>query len=329
MILLLASFLKAQNREVLLEDQVSIRAIEIYKGKVFYAGSGAKFGYVSLKDPKDKKQIKLSDKALEFRSIGRFKSNFYTTSIESPAYFYKIDARTLSSTLLGTDQAASAFYDAIHFTKKAEGWSFSDSDSSCPRLAKFNSKTEKWVLEPCLNLPQIAKGEAAFAASNTNIDSKKGRVWIATGGLKSRIWRLEKDQWQVFDTPFVQGTPSSGMYSIDFYSSEVGIAVGGDYLNQSSNKGTIATTSDGGVSWTTQADGQNAGYSTCVKYRPGSKGQQLVALGDQHLSYSKDSGKTWQVLSEEKGLYACEWQNSKVLIAAGRNKIIKLDFSDF
>lgn len=327
--LLLSQSLWAQKSTVLLKDDISIRAISIYRGKVYYAGSKSKIGYVSIKNPSDQKQIKVSQPNLEFRSLGRKGKFFYATSIDTPAYFYKINAKTLEPTLLGKDESKSAFYDAIHFTKSGEGWTFSDSDTTCPRIAKFNFLTETWDMLSCDILPSLAIGEAAFAASNTNISSIKDRLWIATGGIKSSILRRDKMGWKKFETPFVQGISSSGMYSIDFYSQTQGIAVGGDYTNQSLNKGVIATTNDGGETWILQAEGKNAGYSTCVKYRPKSQGKQIVALGDQHLSYSTDGGISWRVVSQEKGLYACEWQDSNTLVVAGRGKILKFDFKGF
>ena len=132
--------------------------------------------------------------------------------------------------------------------------------------------------------------------------------------------------WQVFETPFIQGTSSQGIYSIDFYDKNFGIAVGGDYTKQSDNINNIATTNDGGQTWQIQASGQNAGYMTCVKFRPKTKGKELVAVGDQHISFSSDYGKTWTKISDEKNLYACEWLDKNTLILAGKDKIVKMNF---
>jgi photosystem II stability/assembly factor-like uncharacterized protein len=90
-----------------------------------------------------------------------------------------------------------------------------------------------------------------------------------------------------------------GIYSIDFYVKN-GIAVGGDYTKQSDNINNIATTNDGGQTWKIQASGQNAGYMTCVKFRPKTNGKEIVAVGDQHISFSSDYGKTWTKISDEK-----------------------------
>ncbi|MCV5004013.1 hypothetical protein OFM39_30620, partial [Escherichia coli] len=76
------------------------------------------------------------------------------------------------------------------------------------------------------------------------------------------------------------------MYSVDFCNDKFGIAVGGDYTSQKENRNNIATTYDGGKTWQIQASGQNGGYMTCVKIKPGSKGKEIIAVGDQHISYS-------------------------------------------
>jgi hypothetical protein len=89
---IISSFLLSQKFTIdtLLTDKISIRAIQIWDGKVWYAGTDSKFGYVNIKDKSDKKQIKLSDKKLQFRTLAQNKKSFYTINIESPAYFLKL-----------------------------------------------------------------------------------------------------------------------------------------------------------------------------------------------------------------------------------------------
>ena len=45
---------------LLLKDKISIRAIQIVDGKVYYVGTDSKLGYVHLKDTIRKKQVRLS-----------------------------------------------------------------------------------------------------------------------------------------------------------------------------------------------------------------------------------------------------------------------------
>ena len=322
--------------ETLLKDKISIRALQIYDGKVWYSGTDSKFGYVDLKNPKDQKQIRLSDKNLQFRTLAQNETDFYAVNIESPAYFFRINKKTLKFDKVFQDSTKTAFYDALHTVEGNYGsflLAFSDPDLELNLKLAF--------LNPSKNLftnfvasknnhegMKVNKGEAAFAASNTNIASAKNYLWIATGGMSSRIFRMNLHglDWQVFETPFIQGTSSTGIYSIDFFNDKFGIAVGGDYTKQAENINNIATTIDGGETWQIQASGKNAGYMTCVKIRPGSKGKEIIAVGDQHISYSKDFGKSWIKISDEKNLYVCDWVNKNTLVFAGKDKILKADF---
>ena len=310
----------------LLKDEISIRALQVYDGKVWYTGTDSKFGYVSLKYSTDRKQWKLSEKNLQFRTLAQNKTDFYVINIESPASFFKINKLTHKAEIVYTDPAKNAFYDALHFDGKFF-YTFSDPEENLNlKFSRFEDRKKFNMTSLNTENLKLEKGEAAFAASNTNISSTKSNVWVATGGLVSRIIKmnLKTEKIQFFDTPFIQGTSSQGIYSIDFFNKNFGIAVGGDYTKQAENINNIATTSDGGKTWQIQASGKNGGYKTCVKFRPKSKGKDLIAVGDQNIEFSNDYGKTWTTISEEKGLYACDWVDENTLVFAGKNRIIKM-----
>ena len=328
--LLAHAFIMAQSLEFsALADNynMSVRAIQIWQNKVYYAATDSKFGYIHLKEPTIRKQMKLSDANLQFRTLAQTKDLFYTVNIESPAIFYKITKSTFTAEEVFTDTIKTAFYDAFMFDEKGRGLAISD-----PRkegkphfriISSKNYKNEGGIM------PKYQEGEAHFAASNTNIAMKGNTVWIATGGTVSRIFKFNWDKpyfWNVYDTPFVNGKSSTGIYSIDFYDEKFGIAVGGDYTQQSDNVNNIATTSDGGKTWLIQASGKNGGYKTCVKIRPKSKGKDIIAVGDQNIEFSSDYGKTWKTISQEKNLYVCEWIDEDSLVFAGKNRILKAIF---
>ena len=313
----------------LLEDKISIRAIEIWDGKVWYAGTMSKFGYVKIKNPKIKSQVQLNKMNQEFRVIARFKENFFeTVNIGSPAMFYGVSPY-LKVSEHNKVSDSTVFFDSFKVdAENNNGIMLSDpkSDGS-PRF--YLTSKQRFFKSSKINLPKYEKGEAHFAASNSNVALYKNFVWIASGGTKSRVFRFTWDapnDWQVFETPFIQGSSSQGIYSIDFYNEKFGIAAGGDYTKQSENINNIATTNDGGETWQIQASGKNAGYMTCVKIRPSSKGKEIIAVGDQHISYSADFGKTWIKISDEKGLYTVEWVNKNTLVFAGKNRILKANF---
>lgn len=332
LLFLAMTFFNAQSlkMETLLNDKISIRALQIYDGKVWYSGTDSKLGYVNLKDSADKKQMKLADEKLEFRTLAQDSKNFYTINILSPAHLFRIDKKTLKSNLISTDTLKSAFFDAFIFDKHDRGIAISDPSANGGWIGKiFDGKPTDPNMKT--NFPKYFPGEAHFAASNTNIAMNNGKVWIATGGMKARIFKFSWNDpftWETYDTPFIQGTSSTGIYSIDFYDKNFGIAVGGDYTKQAENTDNIATTNDGGKTWQIQASRKNGGYKTCVKFRPKSKGKDIIAVGDQNIEFSSDYGKTWTTISEEKGLYVCDWIDENTLVFAGKNRIIKMKLSD-
>jgi hypothetical protein len=317
---------KIESFTTILNDKISIRALEIYDDKVWYSGTDSKFGFVDIKNPENQKQIKLSDEKLQFRTLAQDEDYFYSANIESPARFFKIDKKNFSHQIVFTDVTEAAFYDAFHFVNNQLAFSFSDTDDNRLKLVVY--KNGEWSFFK--NDIRLNTGEAAFAASNTNIASTKKYLWIATGGKSSRILRLnfKKNKIDVFETPIIQGESSQGIYSIDFYEDKFGIAVGGDYTKQEANIDNIATTNDGGETWQIRASGKNAGYMTCVKIKPNSKGKDIIAVGDQHISYSSDYGKTWKKISDEKGFFVCQWIDTNTVVFAGKDKIsvIKLKF---
>lgn len=319
-----ASAQQVQRTETLLNDKISIRAIGLYDHKVWYSGTDSKFGFVDLKNPENKKQIILSEKKLQFRTLAQDKNLFYAINIESPAEFFKIDKKSLKSEIIFRDTAKTAFYDAFHFVHDKLAYAFSDPDQN-HQLKLMVYQNGSWAKEK--SKITLQEGEAAFAASNTNIASTSHNVWIATGGKSSRILKLnlKSNAFEIFSTPIIQGESSQGIYSIDFLNDTFGIAAGGDYTKPEANINNIATTNDGGKTWQVQASGKNAGYTTCVKIKPGSGGKEIISVGDKHISYSSDFGKTWTKISDEKNLYVCEWVDAHTVVFAGKDRIVKME----
>ena len=322
----LFSFSQKIQTQTIFSDSISIRAIEIWNDKLWYTGTDAKFGYISLNDTTDKKQLILSDKKLQFRTLAQNKEYFYTINIESPAYFFRIDKKTLQSEIVFTDNHPKAFYDALTFNNK-KGIALGDPYGNCMTLLTTNNNGDNWQNIPCYPVHELGKNEAAFAASNTNIYLNNDVFWYVTGGMSSNIFHVIDNDSIIKKQPikFVNGSPSSGIYSLDMCpDNKFGIVVGGDYTKQSENINNIATSIDGGKTWQVQASGNNAGYTTCVKIRPDTKGKDIIAVGDQHISLSTDYGKNWTKIADEKNLYVCEWVDGNKIVFAGKNRILKV-----
>lgn len=321
---------KIESFKTIFNDKISIRAIELYDNKIWYSGTDSKFGYVDIKNPQDQKQIKLSENKLQFRTLAQDKTSFYAVNIESPAYFFKIDKKKLTYKIIHTDTAKAAFYDALVIQKK-NGVALGDPYGKCMNIIITKNRGENWQVLPCKKEYENQEGEAAFAASNSNVYLNGNEFWFVTGGKKSRQFYSYNMGEKLYgkEVKFVSGSNSTGIYSLDIDPhTRFGIAVGGDYTRQEANIDNIATTQNGGESWKIQASGNNAGYTTCVKIKPRSKGKEIISVGDQHISYSSDYGKTWQKISDEKGFYVCRWIDQNTVAFAGKDKIsiMKLTF---
>jgi len=316
--------------EPVFTDSLSIRAIEpLDENRVWFA---ADKGIVGLIDNKQSKlaTIKYEDSLLHFRSIAATDSAVFVLSIANPAVLYKIGFDGTAATNIQevyTETGETVFYDSMKFWNNKEGIAMGDPINGCLSIIVTNDGGNSWKKLPCDNLPKVETGEAAFAASNSNISLYKNNVWIATGGKQARIFHSKNKgkDWEVFETPIVQGKAMTGVYSVDFFDANTGVIFGGDWDKKEFNEGNKAITTDGGETWTLLSNGKGPGYRSSVKFVPGTKGNDLVAVGSPGLSYSNDQGETWQELSKE-GFYAIEFVNDSIAFASGNNKISKLIF---
>ena len=206
--------------EIYSNSALSIRAIDIASDKsiAFAANEGA-FG---LYNPQTEQWITgkqdYDSLNLEFRAVARTLNDFFMLSVASPALLFKTGEYGTMEVVYKEDHEK-AFYDAMTFWNAQEGIAMGDPTDDCMSVIITRDGGETWNKLPCDKLPKIKEGEAAFAASNTNIAIVGNRTWIATGGKTSRILFSEDKgmSWQVFDTPMINSEGTTGTYSIDFY----------------------------------------------------------------------------------------------------------------
>lgn len=306
-------------------DSTSIRAIEVIdKNNVFYVGSNGDYGFISTnkKPTTSFNQITYKDSIVpHFRSLATNGKDFFFLSIGNPALLYKYsDGKT---TLIYTENHEKVFYDSMKFfPDKKHGIAIGDPTNGCPSVILTSDSGNSWVKIPCESLPKFEEGEAFFAASNTNIAIVNSTVWVASGGKKSRILKSVDmgKTWQIFKTPFIQGNGPQGMYSIDFFDEQNGIAIGGDYSKPTDNCKNKAITKDGGKTWTIVSDNINPNYKSCVQYVPNTNGKEVFAVGKTGISFSNDGGKTWKQVSEES-YYSIQFADKNTAWLSGNRKI--------
>lgn len=312
---------------ILEDSSLSIRAIEILKDEnLAFAANNSSYGIYNVKSKTWRTGVIIKDSLeLQFRAVAATTTDFFMLSIGNPALLYKTTEQGMS--LVYKEEHETVFYDAMNFWNDQEGIAIGDPTDDCMSIIITRDGGKTWNKIVCSDLPHSKDGEAAFAASNTNITIVGDHTWVATGGNSSRVlYSHDKGlSWEAYDTPIVQGESTTGMYSIDFYDELNGFAIGGDYLNSEDSSANKIMSSDGGKTWTVIGAGEDPNYRSCIQYIPNRQGQELVAVGFNGIDYSNDSGYTWKHLSDE-GFYTIRFLNDSLAYAAGKGRVSKLKF---
>lgn len=320
-------FKTVEVQPVFKDSLVSIRAITLMDDSNFvFATSNGKVGSGLTTDDskiwvKYISHTKYDTITPNFRSIAFNGKSVFALGIGSPALLYK------DGDLVYKEVNPKAFYDAMEFWNENEGIAIGDPTDDCLSIIITRDAGETWDKIPCENLPKIKVGEAAFAASDTNIVIVGNKVWIATGGIHSRIFHSSDkgSTWQAIETPIIQGKETTGMYSLAFYDELIGFAIGGDYTNPDASLANKIKTTDGGKTWSVVGGNKIPGYRSCVQYMPNGNGKNLVAIGFKGVDISHDAGENWIHISDES-FYTLRFVNDSLAYAAGNGRVSKLLF---
>lgn len=315
--------------DTLLREKISVRSITVSSDKVWYGADKNRVGFVSLiDDNKFERTINKDSLKLEFRSIAQTINSIFILNVGNPAFLYKFSKNINEKSIVYEEHNDKVFYDSLQFWNDKEGIAIGDPIENCLSLLITHDGGLTWTKIQCDKLPKVVEGEAAFAASNTNIVIRGNLTWIVSGGKKSRVFYSPNkgNSWNVYDTPIIQGEAMTGIFTADFYNDKIGFIAGGNYEKQSQNFQNKALTIDGGKTWKLVGENVGFGYASCVQFVPNSSGEQIVSVGTSGLFYSKDKGTTWKQLSSDNSLFTIRFIDNKTAIAAGKDKIIRIIF---
>ncbi len=190
-----------------------------------------------------------------------------------------------------------AFLDALAFWDERNGIALGDPVNGRFQLIQTTDGGAAWKRLAEKTLSSALPGEGAFAASGTCLVTHGQRdVWFATGGARSARVFHSRDRgrtWEVSETPVVAGAASAGIFSITFRDPQHGMVVGGDYRKPHDAGAHVATTSDGGKTWTVRSRGLP--YRSAVAWA----GDGWIAVGTSGSEVSRDDGVTWKALDRE------------------------------
>ncbi len=306
-------------------DSSSIRAIEIINDSaVLFAGSRGDIGIITGSEIKMMASKIMTDTIVpHFRALAYTKESVYALSIENPALLYRYKNNKLE--IVYKEENEKVFYDAMQFFDESNGIAMGDPTENCLSILITRDGGNSWGKINCDDLPKIEEGEAAFAASNTNIAIVGENAWIVTGGYKARVFHTPDMglTWKVYNTPIVQGKSTTGIYTVAFYDENNGIICGGDYLDKFGNAANKAITKNGGKTWEVVAENTAPHYVSCVQYVPETKGQEVFAVSTNGIFYSNNAGINWSKVSDE-GFYSIRIVNKNTAWLSGNEVVAKM-----
>jgi len=236
--------------------------------------------------------------SLDFRDIEAFDANtaiLMSAGNGELSRIYKTTDGSRNWQLCHQNSIAEGFFDGMAFWDEQNGILIGDPVGRRFFIMTTNDGGLTWNRISPESIPPVLSGEYAFAASGTSIAvHEPGHVWIGTGGAAARVFHSADrgNTWTVAATPMISGNESSGIFSLVFKDSLNGMAVGGDYKIPDEATNNVATTTDGGATWTLMHDSKPLGYRSCVGFVANSLLPMFVAVGPSGSDFSLDFPST-------------------------------------
>jgi len=260
----------------------------------------------------------------DFRDIEAFsKTDAVIVSAGTPAVILLTNNGGIDWKEVYRNESPDIFLDGMDFKDSRSGIIYGDPIKGKMQLLRTVNGGLSWTDISSHLTANLIEGEASFAASGTAIRTlKNGKTFIVSGGSQSRIFVSDDfgDLWKTYACPIIQGKSSTGPFSIAFLNKRKGVAVGGDYLSDTSSVTNMLLTTDGGKTWG-GPETNPFGYKSSVEFI---SSDVLVATGTSGTDISTDKGKNWQVLTKEGFNTVRKAKSGSLVLLAGANGKISI-----
>ncbi len=311
------------------DTKASLRGLSVVNENVVWASGTGGTVLRTIDGGKNWSVIKVPDaEKLDFRDIEAFDANTaYVLSIGDgeTSRIYKTTDGGKTWKLQFKNTNPKAFFDALAFWDSKNGIAMSDPVDGNFFLVEtkdgetWNKLGNGLIARDKGKVSIAAEGEAAFAASGTCLVTQgKNNIFLVTGGSVARVFRSYDRgySWSVTQTPIVQGTTGSGIFSIAMFGKLNGIIVGGNYEKPDELNDNLAFTKDGGKTWEL-SKGLN-GYRSGVTYV---NKKTFIAVGSSGSDLSINGGETWKSLDKEN-YNSVQAKSVKAIWAVGANGLV-------
>lgn len=300
--------------------QTSIRGLSVVSDQVAWvSGSNGWFGRTTDAGKTWQWSQPAGYDTLDFRDIEAFSERrAVAVSAGSPAVILLTDDGGSSWQEVYRNSRPEIFLDGMDYWNEQTGIIYGDPINGRMQLLKTTDGGRSWNDISAHLEFSLDSGEASFAASGTNIRTlSDGHCWIATGGTRSRVFYSADygQTWSAFDCPIIQGENSTGPFSLAFLDATTGVALGGNYLQDTLRLKNMVLTKDGGKSWTAPASNPY-GYRSAVEYL---KPNFLIATGTSGTDISLDGGLRWHRISLEGYHVVRKAKKGNLVLLAGGN----------
>lgn len=309
--------------EFSIESQPSLRGISVLNEKVIWVSGTNGTVMKTINGGLNWEDVYVPDSdSLDFRDVEVLTEDEVVLMSAGPGkksniYKSKDGGRHWSLEL--TNAYDSGFYDGMAFWDETHGILGGDPIDGKLFLMKTSDGGDSWQRIHPDKLPEMNDGEiGGFAASGSHLTVFGESVWIGSGGRSSRVFYSQDrgEHWEVVYTPIIQGEGSQGIFSMDFFDANTGIAVGGDYKNEDEGKNNVMFTNDGATTWKL-ADSFPV-FQSSVRYVGENR---LISVGPAAVYTSDNGGTSWSKIAGS-GYHTLDVSEDGAIWAAGRDGIV-------